>query len=88
MFLFLFEVGSLLCAVATSSTMFILGRAVAGIGSSGIQNGSFSIVAAAAPLERRPTLMGITMGICQLGLVSGPLIGGALTEYRTWRWCK
>lgn len=28
------------------------------------------------------------IGVAQLGIVSGPLIGGALTEYATWRWCK
>jgi MFS family permease len=84
----IFELGSLICAVATSSTMFILGRAVAGIGSSGIQNGGFTIIAACAPLEKRPSLMGILIGICQIGLVAGPLIGGALTQYTTWRWCE
>lgn len=67
--------------------MLIIGRAVAGIGSSGIQNGAFTIMAASVPLEKRPPLMGILMGGAQLGIVLGPVIGGALTEYTTWRWC-
>lgn len=79
--------GSLICGVATSSKMLIVGRAVAGMGSSGIQNGGITIIAAAAPLERRPVLIGTLIGFCQLGVVFGPLIGGALTEYTTWRWC-
>ncbi|KAK9235752.1 MFS multidrug transporter [Lipomyces kononenkoae] len=86
-FFAIFELGSLLCGVATSSKMLIVGRAVAGMGCSGIQNGGFSIVAACVPMTRRPALIGIAMGFSQLGLVLGPLIGGALTEYVSWRWC-
>lgn len=34
--------------------MLIVGRAVAGIGTSGIQNGGLTIIAACVPLEKRP----------------------------------
>lgn len=53
-FLALFELGSLLCGVAVSSDMLILGRAVAGMGSSGLSNGALTIIAACVPLEKRP----------------------------------
>ena len=52
----LFELGSLLCAVAVSSSMFIIGRAVAGCGAAGVLNGVFTIIAAAAPLDQRPSI--------------------------------
>lgn len=42
--------------------MLIIGRAVAGMGSSGMLNGAMNILAAAVPMHKRPTLMGIIMG--------------------------
>ncbi|TEA10097.1 Efflux pump mlcE [Colletotrichum sidae] len=86
-FLFLFEVGSLICGVSTSSTMLIVGRAVAGMGSAGLFNGALTIIGNTVPLARRPVIIGIMIGFSNMGLVMGPLVGGALTEYTTWRWC-
>ncbi|ETS76724.1 hypothetical protein PFICI_12111 [Pestalotiopsis fici W106-1] len=86
-FLFLFEVGSLICGLANSSSMFIGGRAIAGLGSSGLMNGGLTIVAGAVPLEKRAFYTGLLLGVGQMGIICGPLIGGAFTEYVTWRWC-
>ncbi|KAF2103560.1 MFS general substrate transporter [Rhizodiscina lignyota] len=86
-FFSVFELGSLLCAVATSSKMLIVGRAVAGAGGSGIVSGIMTIIAHVIPLSQRAGYMaigGATMGI---STISGPLIGGALTQKASWRWC-
>lgn len=53
-FFALFELGSLICGVANSSSTLIGGRALAGIGSSGLLNGGMTIIAGAVPLEKRP----------------------------------
>jgi MFS family permease len=67
--------------------MFICGRVVAGLGAAGIFNGSFTIISSSVPLEKSPLYVGILSGFVQLGIVAGPLIGGALTEHVSWNWC-
>ncbi|KAK9426574.1 putative Major facilitator superfamily domain-containing protein [Seiridium unicorne] len=86
-FFLIFELGSLICGLAKSSPMLIGGRAIAGLGGSGLMNGGMTIIAGAVPLEKRPLYTGLLIGIGQLGIICGPLIGGALTQYTTWRWC-
>lgn len=61
----IFEIGSLLCAVAPNTVVFIVGRAVAGFGSAGILTGSFVVVAAALPLQKRPIYTAV-VGIMQV----------------------
>lgn len=33
-------------------------------------------------------MLGLVLSLAQIGIVGGPLIGGAFTEYVSWRWCK
>ncbi|EXJ71097.1 uncharacterized protein A1O5_06090 [Cladophialophora psammophila CBS 110553] len=82
-----FEFGSLICATANSSSLFIGGRAIAGLGAAGIVNGGMTIIGGAVPLIKRPVYTGILLGIAQMGIVTAPIIGGALTQHATWRWC-
>ncbi|KAH8640741.1 efflux pump protein [Alternaria alternata] len=60
-FVLLFELGSLLCAVASSSAFLIVGRVVAGLGASGIVNGAMTMLAAAVPAEESPGTSAISL---------------------------
>ncbi|RYP66919.1 hypothetical protein DL769_005894 [Monosporascus sp. CRB-8-3] len=82
-----FLVGSLVGAQADSSDVLIISRMVAGIGGSGIMNGGQTIIAAVVPIAKRSAFNGIVLGTFALGQAVGPLIGGALTEHASWRWC-
>ena len=57
--LFIFELGSLICGVAPSSSVLIVGRAIAGTGGAGIVTGSYVLVGQAVPLQKRPVYAGI-----------------------------
>jgi MFS family permease len=86
--IFLFEVGSAICGAAPSSVVFIVGRAIAGLGCAGIMSGAIMVIVYAVPLHKRPLYQGLFGAVFGIASVVGPLIGGAFTSsYLTWRWC-
>ncbi|KAA8572234.1 hypothetical protein EYC84_002860 [Monilinia fructicola] len=80
-------VGSILCAVAPSSAVFIFGRAVAGTGAAGLLQGALAIITHIVELERRPLFMGIVISVFGLSICIGPVMGGAFVDSIGWRWC-
>lgn len=62
----IFEVGSALCGAAPNSIAFIIGRAIAGLGSAGIFCGGIMIIIPLVPLRKRPvftSIFGMAFGI-------------------------
>ncbi|KAK7006206.1 major facilitator superfamily transporter [Favolaschia claudopus] len=83
----IFELGSLICALAPTSAALIVGRAIAGIGCAGIFSGALNIISHSAPLEQRPMFTGFMGTMYGVASIAGPLMGGVFADKVNWRWC-
>ena len=71
----IFEIGSALCGAAPSSVAFIIGRAIAGLGSASIYSGTTVIITQIIPLHKRPIYMALLGMVFGVSSVVGPLLG-------------
>ncbi|KAJ8608604.1 hypothetical protein MRB53_039571 [Persea americana] len=85
--LMMLVVGSVICAAATSSLMLIVGRAVAGVGAAALFSGSMTILGYSVPIKTRAIYLGCLSSMFGIASVVGPILGGALTDKLSWRWC-
>jgi EmrB/QacA subfamily drug resistance transporter len=81
----LFAAASLGAGFATSATVLILWRLLQGIGSAFLFANAAALVTDAFPKRQLGLAMGANTMVAAVGLVLGPVLGGALVEI-SWHW--
>jgi len=81
----LFAIASSLIASAREEGTMLAARALQGIGAAFAVPSTLADVRTSARTERQGSAMGAWTGFLMLGFSVGPLIGGALTHFASWR---
>lgn len=82
----LFTVASAACAFAGDFWMFVVFRAIQGLGAGGLMILSQAIIADIVPANERGKYLGPLGAIFGLSAVAGPLLGGFFVDHLTWQW--
>ncbi|MEO0030409.1 MAG: hypothetical protein RIS94_167 [Pseudomonadota bacterium] len=82
----LFTAASILCGAAQSLEQMVLFRILQGLGGAFLSPLAQTVTLDSSTTAERPKMMAIyTQGV-MLGPISGPIIGGFLTDNYNWRW--
>ncbi|OJD29865.1 major facilitator superfamily transporter [Diplodia corticola] len=82
-----FFIGSLIAAVAVNIGMLIVARAIQGVGGGGLIILVNIVISDLFSMRSRGQYFGIIGMVWALASALGPVIGGALTQRVSWRWC-
>jgi len=84
--LVIFTAGSALAALAPSSSVLIVARAIQGLGGAIVTPLTLTILSSAVSEQRRPLALGAWGGIGGLAIAIGPVVGGAIAQGVNWHW--
>jgi EmrB/QacA subfamily drug resistance transporter len=81
-----FGATSVLCAVAPTIELLVLGRALQGVAGAALTPAALAVIVAVFPENERGRAVGAWTAWGGIGTVLGPLIGGQLVDAASWRW--
>ena len=81
-----FVVASAACGLAPNIDVLIATRAIQGCGAALVLPLATTQLSVAFPAELRARALGIFSGVAGLAVLSGPVVGGALTGGLAWQW--
>ena len=81
-----FTIGSVLCGLAPSDTLLIASRIVQGTGGAMLSANAMAIITEVFPSEQRGRAMGFNAITWGAGSVLGPVLGGVILAFTSWRW--
>ncbi|MGW2093584.1 MFS transporter [Promicromonospora sukumoe] len=82
----LFAAGSAACGLAPDPTVLIGARALQGLGAALLTPTSLAILQTSFVEADRPRLIGAWAGLTGVAGALGPLLGGVLVSFTSWRW--
>ena len=80
-----FAFASLLGGAAWSGGSVIAFRVLQGVGAAMLWPAMIGMACAALGDDKRALALGLIFGTCSVGNAAGPVLGGALTQYLSWR---
>ncbi|WP_342564126.1 MDR family MFS transporter [Paenibacillus sp. FSL R7-0345] len=81
-----FLLGSLLCGISQSMGQLILFRAIQGIGAGALIPMTFTIIGDIYSIKERAKTQGLLSSVWGISSLVGPLLGGYVVDYLSWRW--
>ncbi|MEJ5102324.1 MFS transporter [Chryseobacterium sp. MYb328] len=86
MAIIIFSTGTLICSLASSMPILLLGRFVQGLGGGLLFALSYAMIRIVFTESLWPRAMALISGMWGIAAFSGPFIGGIFAEHHEWRW--